>query len=92
MADNKNKASDLLKMVAREGDKLNVRERRNFLKQGLFLAGGAIAGSTLSNKAGADEANLPPNVPRWSKSLGAGVVTNPYGKPSKLETKAKERL
>jgi sulfane dehydrogenase subunit SoxC len=84
MGDSKDSAANLLQAVAREGEKLKLRERRDFLKQGLILAGGAIAGAA-AGSARADDSNLPPNVPSWSKSLGTGVVTNPYGKPSEFE-------
>ncbi|MEE9595788.1 MAG: sulfite dehydrogenase [Acidiferrobacterales bacterium] len=77
--------SGILKKVAEEGRKLPVAERRNFLKTGIALAGGTLVGSALTRAANASEANLPPNVPSWTKSLGPGVVTNPYGKPSRFE-------
>jgi len=53
-----------------------------FLKNGLLLAGGALAGAGLSRDAAAAESNLPPNIPPWTRSLGFGVLTNLYGKPS----------
>ena len=80
-----NSTAGLLQKVSEEGQKLPLPERRNFLKNGLFLAGGAIAGGALSRQANAAEANLPPNVPGWTRSLGPGVLTNPYGKPSRFE-------
>ena len=76
----------LLQRISREGSKLPLAERRNFLKNGLLLAGSAIAGGTVTRSANANESNLPPNVPSWTRSLGAGVVTNPYGKPSRFES------
>lgn len=86
MGEEKSSTVNLLQTVAREGEKLNVRERRDFLKQGLMLAGGAIAGAAAAGRARADDSNLPPNLPSWSKSLGPGVVTSPYGDPSKFES------
>ena len=79
------KTAGLLQEVSDEGQKLPVAERRNFLKQGLLLAGSAIAGGAISQQAKAAGENLPPNVPTWSRSLGSGVLTNPYGKPSRFE-------
>ena len=80
------KTAGLLQEVSAEGQKLPVAERRNFLKQGLLLAGGAIAGGAISQQAKAAGENLPPNVTTWSRSLGSGVLTNPYGKPSRFES------
>ena len=82
MGKDKSSTANLLQAVAREGEKLQASERRNFLKQGLLLAGGALSGAAVL----ADDSNLPPNVPPWSKSLGSGVLTNPYGKPSPYES------
>jgi sulfane dehydrogenase subunit SoxC len=65
--------------------------RRSFLRTGLALGGavgagvgtGAFAGRATA--AAPDAKNLPPNVPEWSQSLGDGVVSRPYGRPSKFE-------
>ena len=86
MGAKQNRTADLLKAVAKEGEKLPQNERRNFLKQGLLLAGSAIAGGVVAKEASAEPANLPPNVPTWSQSLGPGVLTSPYGKPSPFES------
>ena len=45
---------NLLETISREGEKLPRSERRDFLKQGLLLAGGALAGATVANTARAD--------------------------------------
>jgi sulfane dehydrogenase subunit SoxC len=71
MGKDKGSTAKLLQAVAREGAKLQINERRNFLKQVLLLA---------------TEGNLPRHVPLWTKSLGCGVLTNPYGKPSPYES------
>ncbi len=72
--------------VAEEAEKLPAKERREFLKRGLALVGGAALGGGLATRGAAETANnLPPNVPEWSRRLGPGVVTNPYGKPSRFE-------
>ena len=34
---------------------------------------------------------MPPNIPQWSKSLGRGVVSVPYGQPSKHEANVVRR-
>jgi len=85
MGKDKSSTADLLQAVAREGEKLPTNERRNFLKQGLLLAGGALSGAAVPGTVLAGESNLPPNVPPWTRSLGSGVLTNPYGKPSPYE-------
>ena len=54
--------------------------RRRFLAGAAGLAVGAAARPVL-----ADDANLPPNVAGWTKSLGEGVGARPYGNPSKHE-------
>lgn len=38
-----------------------------------------------------DNSFLPPNVPAWTKSLGPGVLTNPYGQPSRFEANVQRR-
>ena len=63
--------------------------RRRFLMSSMGLVGGAAAGllpgvSALGN-------NLPPNVPAWTRSLGSGVLTNPYGQPSPFESNVQRR-
>ncbi|MGZ5814137.1 MAG: sulfite dehydrogenase, partial [Xanthobacteraceae bacterium] len=59
-----------------------------------FLAGAAgfVAAGTGARAALADNPkNLPPNVPDWTRSLGAGVGAKPYGVPSKYEKDAIRR-
>lgn len=56
--------------------------RRKFLKNGIKF-GTAIASGLVSTELIAN--NLPPNTPQWSKSLGYGVTTHPYGQPSSFE-------
>ena len=64
----------------------DLTERRQFLLAGLGLMGGAAAG--LSPLA---IASSPPDIPIWTKSLGKGVVANPYGQPSPFEAQVKRR-
>ena len=54
--------------------------RRRFLTGAAGLVAAGAAGA-----ARADDANLPPNVAPWSKTLGDGVAVRPYGQPSKFE-------
>jgi sulfane dehydrogenase subunit SoxC len=76
----------LLGSVAKRAEGLSQPERRDFLRRGLAFAGGAALGSTaMLREAAAAGENLPPNVPSWTRSVGPGVVTNPYGSPSAFE-------
>ena len=77
---------NLVRSVATEGDKLPLEERRNFLKQGLTMLGaaGLAAGGSSAMAA-------PPELPPWSRKLGAGVLTNPYGSPSRYESHVQRR-
>ncbi|RDV05614.1 sulfite dehydrogenase [Undibacter mobilis] len=51
-----------------------------------LLAGAAgLAAAGVVGRARANDANLPPNVASWSKTLGDGVGVRPYGKPSPFE-------
>jgi sulfane dehydrogenase subunit SoxC len=56
--------------------------RRGLLRTAAAAGGAALAGS--ANAVG-DPANQPPNVPEWTRVLGDGVATRPYGAPSKHE-------
>ncbi len=80
----------LVQSIAASGEKLPGLERRNFLKQGLTMLGAAgLAGNARS--LGATGTGLPPDVPPWTKSLGPGVVSNPYGQPSPFESHLRRR-
>ena len=65
--------------------------RRNFLLAGLGLMGGAAAGAISVIPKAKAASNLPPNIPSWSRTLGSGVLTNPYGKPSAFEANVQRR-
>jgi sulfane dehydrogenase subunit SoxC len=80
----------LIQSVAASGDKLSGLERRNFLKQGMLLLGSAGLAGAGGSALAAGTASPPGALP-WSKSLGAGVVTNPYGSPSPHEAHVKRR-
>ncbi len=57
-------------------------DRRSFLATG--MAAGAVLSVTPVRAANLE--NLAPNVPEWSRSLGAGVDNAPYGSPSGFES------
>ena len=76
----------LLRAVAISSDELTGFDRRNFLRQGLTLLGGAGLAGTVAAGQG-----MPPNVPAWTKRLGPGVTTHPYGSPSPFEAHVKRR-
>src|SRR5712691_4543147 len=65
------------------GDSRKV-SRRRLLAEATGLAGAAVASAADQAFAG-NPKNLPPNVPPWTRSLGDGVATRPYGSPSKFE-------
>ncbi len=72
---------------------LKQPSRRAFLRGSAVAAGaaatvGATGGAALA--AGNPE-NLPPNVPEWSKALGDGVTSQPYGIPSEYEKNVHRR-
>lgn len=78
-----------MKRTSQSRDDLNASRvaRRDFLHAGVSLAGGLLlAGAAGTGQAAAAQASdLPPNVPTWMKTLGAGVDAAPYGTPSKYE-------
>lgn len=83
------KLDNLVNSIARSTDQLSGLERRRFLKSGLLLAGAAATAPAVANAN--SSAHIPPNVPPWTKSLGRGVVSQPYGSPSPHEAHVKRR-
>ncbi len=79
----------VLQQVHQESGQLGITERRGFLKGAMAMLGGAgvaaVAPTALASS------NLPPNIPSWTKSLGKGVLDNPYGQPSPYEKNVKRR-
>jgi sulfane dehydrogenase subunit SoxC len=60
--------------------------RRNVLSAATTLAAGAaIAPLTVPPAAAAPDGSLPPEVPEWQMEQGSGVMSPPYGLPSKFE-------
>jgi sulfane dehydrogenase subunit SoxC len=67
-------------------------DRRSFLGGAALLSAGALGGVSRTALASDDlSRNLPPNVPEWSRSLGAPVLASPYGVPSKHEANVRRR-
>lgn len=56
--------------------------RRRILRSGAASAGLLVTGGAAARPG---PENLPPNVPEWMQTLGAGVTDAPYGKPSRFE-------
>jgi sulfane dehydrogenase subunit SoxC len=68
--------------------------RRGFLRRAALLSGGALAGGAAGVAAAQAtdlSRNLPPNVPEWSRSLGAPTLASPYGVPSRFEANVRRR-
>ncbi len=73
----------LLAQVAREGSTLSGAARRDFLKKGIAVAAGTVAAGTVAAET---EEGGTLKVGEWSRRLGRGVVTVPYGSPSRFES------
>jgi sulfane dehydrogenase subunit SoxC len=69
--------------------------RRGFLQRAAAIGGGALATAAAVSARAADDGglskNLPPNVPQWTRTLGAPVLDSPYGMPSRFEAKVRRR-
>ncbi len=52
----------VLRKVTQEASKVDPAKRRDFLKKGLMVAGGAIAGTQFASTLHASQNNLPPNL------------------------------
>jgi sulfane dehydrogenase subunit SoxC len=76
--------TDLLQEIKAEAVELPQNKRRDFMLNGLKLTAGTALAAAVG-KVAAGEESLPPNIPEWSKSLGRGVVSVPYGQPSQHE-------
>jgi sulfane dehydrogenase subunit SoxC len=69
----------------------NQASRRAFLQAGLAGAAAVVNGPALSAAATPNAANLPPNVPEWTRRLGKGVTDYGYGSPAKYESHIRRR-
>jgi sulfane dehydrogenase subunit SoxC len=84
------KTSELLKEIKVEAAEMPELKRRNFLLNGIKLTAGTALAASIGRVL-ASEQSLPPNVPAWTKTLGRGVVSVPYGMPSKFEKEVVRR-
>ena len=64
--------------------------RRKFLAAAAGLTAAAAATPALGNPKG-NPKNQPPNVADWTRALGDGVATRPYGHPSQFEKEVVRR-
>jgi len=76
--------------MTEDGSKPRPPSRRELLRAGGALVGGAAAGSLAGRTARAETTaaqpdNLPPNIPDWMKTPGAPMGSEPYGTPSVYE-------
>jgi len=85
------KTTQLLGALQTEAMSLPGRQRRDFLLQGMKLAGGGMFAAGAVGSLRAEEDALPPNIPAWTRSLGRGVVSVPYGQPSRYEAEVVRR-
>ena len=88
------KAADGGASAAAEADRHGSAKgtgRRGFLRAGLGAVGG-LAAAGVTGRAGAQAAEgMPPGVPNWTKYLGPGVISKPYGQPSEFESSVVRR-
>jgi sulfane dehydrogenase subunit SoxC len=62
--------------------------RRGFLRGSASLIAALLPGRALADSL---DGNLPPNVPQWSRELGAPILAHPYGLPAKYEANIQRR-
>ncbi len=82
----------VLQAIKHSADALPSDERRRFLRKALTAGTGAFVGAAFAglpiaraDKAPATDTLYPPGIPPWTRTLGAGVASVPYGMPSKYE-------
>lgn len=74
------------KLRTSSADSVQANQRRQFLRSSLGLGAAATATTIVPTVFSADNTNkLPPNIPEWSRFLGASVDKAPYGMPSPYE-------
>jgi sulfane dehydrogenase subunit SoxC len=66
--------------------------RRSLLRRGAISTAAVVGTAGLQSAAAQSGANLPPNVPEWMKTQGAGFLNPPYGLPSPFEKGVVRRL
>jgi hypothetical protein len=57
--------------------------RRQFLRTGLAAGAASVIGLPAGLADGPE--SVPPDVPSWTRRLGPGVASQPYGSPSPFE-------
>lgn len=73
-------------MTKREFDQASPASRRAVLRAGLASGAAALAAPALAASGDrGNPANLPPNVPAWTRTPGEGVGARAYGRPAKHE-------
>ena len=66
-----------------DNQKVNNSKRKLLASAGAIGLGGLVPNSAIGQSAGSE--NMPPNIPKWMKSLGEPVNWRPYGLPSEFE-------
>ena len=61
--------------------------RRRFLRSAAGVSAGLIATSSVAQTT----SSSPPDVPAWSRTLGAPILASPYGVPSRHEESVRRR-
>ena len=61
--------------------------RRRFLRSAAGVSAGLIATSSVAQTT----SSSPPDVPAWSRTLGAPILVSPYGVPSRHEESVRRR-
>ncbi len=77
-----NEELQLAQQLHKESDLLDISSRRHFIKNSLSFLAGSASIAAIPNTV---NAQTPPNVPKWTRSLGRGVVSVPYGQPSNFQ-------
>lgn len=76
----------ITKPVSGDEQAVASEARRSFLRKSVAVAGGALAAGAVAGRAVAsDVVKDPLPIPPTNKMLGRGVVSVPYGMPSKFE-------
>ena len=65
--------------------------RRGFLRRAAALSGGMVAAGAALAPGRAAAQDTSALVPDWSKTLGAPILTSPYGVPSRFEASVRRR-
>ena len=77
---------ELIRLAAEKARSLRGADRRNFLKRGVAVAAALPAFSLGIGDSARAQKKSDGLIPEWSRRLGAGVVSHPYGAPSSRES------